>query len=88
MDFTLEPLAECHGQAVIDIFNHYVTQSFAAYPDQPVPHEFFGRFQQMTQGYPAYAASVGQGQVVGFGFLMRPEFFATGSARFCETVWE
>lgn len=46
--FTLEPMMDCHGPAVIDIFNHFVMSSFAAYPDQPVPHEFFGRFQQMT----------------------------------------
>ena len=67
--FPLEPMAECHGRAIIDIFNYYVRQSFAAYPDQPVPYEFFGRFQQMTQGYPAYVAKVESGQVVGFGFL-------------------
>ncbi len=65
-EFTLEPMAESHGRTVIDIFTHFVTQSFAAYPDQPVPYEFFVRFQQMTQGYPAYVAVVGSGQVVGF----------------------
>lgn len=69
VEFTLEPMAEDHGRAVIDIFNHFVTRSFAAYPDQPVPYEFFARLQQMTQGYPAYVAMVDPGQVVGFGFL-------------------
>jgi len=68
-EIVLEPLAERHGPAVIDIFNHFVTQSFAAYPDRPVPREFFQRFQQMIQGYPAYAAVVEAGRVVGFGFL-------------------
>jgi L-amino acid N-acyltransferase YncA/mannose-6-phosphate isomerase-like protein (cupin superfamily) len=65
----LEPMTERHGRAVIDIYNHYVTQGFAAYPESPAQYEFFGRFQQMTQGYPAYAAVVDFEQVVGFGFL-------------------
>ena len=69
MDFRLEPMDESHGRAVIDIFNHFITNSFAAYPDQPVPYEFFPRFQQMTQGYPALVATVDSEQVVGFGFL-------------------
>ncbi len=68
-EVALKPMAECHGRAVIDIFNHFVTQGFAAYPDQPVPYEFFNRFQHMTQGYPAFVATVDSGRVVGFGFL-------------------
>lgn len=84
--FALEPMAECHGRAIIDIFNHYVTQSFAAYPDQPVPCDFFGRFQQMTQGYPAFVAVVEPGQVVGFGFL-RPFHPASTLQRTAEVTY-
>ena len=85
-EVALEPMAECHGHAVIDIFNHYVTQSFAAYPDQPAPYEFFARFQQMTQGYPAYVAVVGPGRVVGFGFL-RPFHPANTLRRTAEVTY-
>lgn len=67
-DFALEPMEERHGRGVVDIFNHFVTQGFAAYPDRPVPYEFFGRLQQMTQGYPAFVVTAGQ-NVLGFGFL-------------------
>jgi L-amino acid N-acyltransferase YncA/mannose-6-phosphate isomerase-like protein (cupin superfamily) len=84
--FILEPMTDCHGPAVIDIFNHFVTHSFAAYPDQPVPHEFFGRFQQMTQGYPAYVATVDSGRVVGFGFL-RPFHPASTLSRTAEVTY-
>jgi L-amino acid N-acyltransferase YncA/mannose-6-phosphate isomerase-like protein (cupin superfamily) len=82
----LEPMAEGHGPAVIEIFNHYVTQSFAAYPDQPVPREFFARFQQMIQGYPAYVAVVDSGQVAGFGFL-RPFHPANTLRRTAEVTY-
>jgi L-amino acid N-acyltransferase YncA/mannose-6-phosphate isomerase-like protein (cupin superfamily) len=68
---TFETMSERHGREVIDIFNHYITQSFAAYPDQPMPYEFFGRYQQMTQGYPAFVAVADSGRVIGFG-LLRP----------------
>jgi L-amino acid N-acyltransferase YncA/mannose-6-phosphate isomerase-like protein (cupin superfamily) len=84
--YTLEPMAESHGREIIDIFNHYVRQSFAAYPDQPVPYEFFGRFQQMTQGYPAYVAKVASGQVAGFGFL-RPFHLASTLRRTAEATY-
>ena len=66
---TFERMSDDHGQAVIDIFNHYVTKSFAAYPEQPVPYEFFIKMQQLVQGYPAYVALTPDRKVVGFGFL-------------------
>lgn len=86
IDVILEPMAESQGRAIIDIFNHYVTQSFAAYPDQPVPYEFFARFQQMAQGYPAYVALVEPGQVAGFGFL-RPVHPASTLHRTAEVTY-
>jgi len=79
-------MADCHGPAVIDIFNYFVQHSFAAYPDQPVPHEFFGRFQQMTQGYPAFIATVDSGRVIGFGFL-RPFHPASTLRRTAEVTY-
>ena len=84
--FSLDPMTECHGQAVIDIFNHFVQHSFAAYPDQPVPYEYFGRFQQMTQGYPAFVATADSGLVVGFGFL-RPIHPASTLRRTAEVTY-
>jgi len=30
MEFSFEPMAECHGHAVIDIFNDFITNSMAA----------------------------------------------------------
>jgi len=86
INVTLEPMAESHGRAIIDIFNHFVTHSFAAYPDQAVPYESFARFQQMTQGYPAFVAMVDPGRVVGFGFL-RPVHPASTLHRTAEVTY-
>jgi phosphinothricin acetyltransferase len=55
--------------SVVDIFNYYyVENSFAAYPDQKVPYEFFGKLMQLAKGYPFYVAEA-NGKVVGYGLL-------------------
>ncbi|NPV04925.1 MAG: N-acetyltransferase [Syntrophaceae bacterium] len=64
-------LAEGDREAVIDIFNHYIENSFAAYPEEAVPYAFFDRFLELTEGYPAFTARDEErgGRVVGFAFL-------------------
>lgn len=57
-----------HGKKVIDIFNYYAENSFAAYPEKKLPYEFIGNFMAMTQGYPAYSIIVGK-EIVGFCFI-------------------
>jgi phosphinothricin acetyltransferase len=71
MDFSLELASTDDGKAIIDIFNHYVENTFAAYPEAAVPYEFFGLFMSMSQGYPFLVAKDGEGKVLGFG-LLRP----------------
>jgi phosphinothricin acetyltransferase len=63
-------MTEKHGREVMDIFNYYVENSFAAYPEQKLPYEFFGKFLEMTRGYPAYVIkNNADGKVIGFCFL-------------------
>jgi L-amino acid N-acyltransferase YncA len=63
-----EPLSETHGKKVMDIYNYYAENSFAAYPEKKLPVEFFKRFLDMTKGYPAYAITVNK-TVAGFCFI-------------------
>lgn len=37
------------------IFNHYVENSYAAYPEKKLPIEFFNFLIEKSSGYPAYA---------------------------------
>lgn len=68
--YKLEPLESKHGPAVIEIFNHYIEHSFAAYPEQKFPLGFFGSLLEKTAGYPSYAMIAAEDeQVVGFCFL-------------------
>lgn len=70
MDIMLETLSEQHRKGVIDIFNHYIREGFAAYPETAVEYSFFDIFMAMTQGYPAVAVEVdASGCIAGFGFL-------------------
>lgn len=69
MDFHFEPLSEEHRQPVIDLFNHYIVHSHAAFPERPVSYDFFTRFLEITQGYLAIVVKDALEKVVGFAFL-------------------
>ena len=69
MAYRFEKLAEKHRTGVIELFNHFIAESFAAYPDEPVGYDFFDRFLDMADGYPAVAMLDEADRVVGFAFL-------------------
>jgi phosphinothricin acetyltransferase len=70
MDVQFETMAEEYAKDVIDIFNYYVENSFAAFPENKIPYEAFAMFQKMTNGYPAYVLKNSESEkVIGFCFL-------------------
>jgi len=73
-------MSEDHGPEIMEIFNHYIENTFAAYPETPLPAPAFAMFLQMTKGYPAFAIMDGS-RTVGFCFLRAynpmPAFRAT-----------
>jgi phosphinothricin acetyltransferase len=69
MTYNVQPLSEQHRQAVVDVFNHFVSHSFAAYPDQPASPDLFDHFLHMARGYPSLVVTDDCGDVVGFAFL-------------------
>ncbi len=77
MSYSLKPLNERHRKPVIDIFNYYVENSFAAYPDSPVGNEFFDRLIDLSKGYPAVAVTTNDEKVIGFGMLRRYHYANT-----------
>jgi len=68
-DFSFGPITAADGEAVIDIFNYYIRNSFAAYPEDPVPYEFFSRFPGISEHYPSVIVKDSGGTVAGFGML-------------------
>jgi L-amino acid N-acyltransferase YncA len=81
MEFTISPIANEDREPIIDIFNYYITNSFAAYPDSEVPYKAFDVFLQISQGYPTGTIKDNDRKVLGFGFLRAhnpmPAFSAT-----------
>jgi L-amino acid N-acyltransferase YncA len=55
-------------EVITAIFNHYVAESYAAYPDQPVDEDFFRDRQTAHSEYPFVVAEELEG-VVGFAYL-------------------
>jgi L-amino acid N-acyltransferase YncA len=71
MKIRFERMAEGDREAVIDLFNYYIENSFAAYPEKKVPYGFFDRFLELTKGYPAFTVrdEESEDRVFGFAFL-------------------
>ncbi len=65
----MSPILNEDRKSIIDIFNHYVKNSFAAYPETKLPYEAFDMFLQMSQDYPTAKVKDKIGRVVGFGLL-------------------
>ena len=73
---TFEKLNEEHKADVMGIYNYYVENSYAAYPEKSLPDTFFGTIMTMTEGYPAYAVKMDE-KVVGFAFIRAYNPFPT-----------
>lgn len=71
MNHSFEKMKPEHETGVMEIFNYYALNSFAAYPDMELPGQFFSRFLEIGMAYPAYVIKDADGGVIGF-CLLRP----------------
>lgn len=69
METIIEPISSGDREAIIDIFNYYIENSFAAYPENTLPYEAFDTFLQFSEGLPTGAIKDRDGKVIGFGML-------------------
>lgn len=69
MTSSIVPMSLDDKNAVIDIFNYYVENTFAAYPEKSVPYEFYDKFLDMCQEFPNGTLRNEYSEVVGFGML-------------------
>ncbi|MFA5254643.1 MAG: N-acetyltransferase family protein [Methanoregula sp.] len=63
------PITPDDRKEIIDLFNYYIENSFAAYPEQKVPYGFFDLFLEATRNYPSVVARDLEGKLAGFGML-------------------
>ncbi len=54
---------------VIDVFNHYIQNSFSAYSEESISYDAINIFKEMTKGYPFYIIEANLKKIVGFAFL-------------------
>jgi L-amino acid N-acyltransferase YncA len=71
MNIRFDRMVEADREAVIDLFNYYIENSFAAYPEKKVPYGLFDKFLALTEGYPAFTVrdEESDNRIVGFAFL-------------------
>lgn len=69
MPLVFSPIRREDGLAVIELFNHYVRESDAAFPERPVPETFFAMMWPILEQYPSVAVKDEQGGLIGFGML-------------------
>jgi L-amino acid N-acyltransferase YncA len=68
MDIRLRAVAEGDWEPITEIFNLFVADSFAAYPDQPVDESFFRDRRNINPTYP-FVVAERRDLVVGFAYL-------------------
>ena len=71
MEYEFSSISPADREAVIDTFNYYIENSFAAYPETSVPYEFFDFFLQATSGYPNAVVKDENRNFLGF-CMLRP----------------
>jgi L-amino acid N-acyltransferase YncA len=71
MDHRFEKMMPEHENDVMEIFNYYAQNSFAAYPKGRVPNKLFFKFLEIGKTYPSFVIKSGDGVVIGF-CLLRP----------------
>ncbi|MBP7736954.1 MAG: N-acetyltransferase [Spirochaetes bacterium] len=71
MKSAARPFSDEYAPQVMGIFNYYIENSFAAFPEQPLPVEAFGMMKNMSKDLPARVLvdEDDGGRCIGFGFL-------------------
>jgi L-amino acid N-acyltransferase YncA len=69
MEYALEPMKEEHRIPVMDIFNFFIENTFAAYPEARLSEGVFDQFLFIAKRYPAVVVKHQGKSVVGFAFL-------------------
>ncbi len=79
MPCIIDTAREGDRRVVIDIFNHYVKNTFAAYPEEAVPYQSFELLRRTAEGYPFLVARDEKRSMLGFAMLRPHSPFAVFS---------
>ena len=85
MAFTFRPVADGDARVVVDIFNYYVENGFAAYPEKKMTYGEFDLLKEYAVDYPFYVVEK-EGKVIGFGML-RPHLKKDTTKRAADVIY-
>lgn len=68
MDIFFEPMSNKHRTEIINLLNYYIVHDFSAYPEQEVAYEYYDKFLEISDKYPAFAIKTNN-KLIGFCFL-------------------
>ncbi|MBI4767040.1 MAG: N-acetyltransferase [Deltaproteobacteria bacterium] len=69
MKYSISPISSDDREAIMDIFNYYVENSFAAYPENKFPYQAFDMFLKVSKGFPTGSLRDKSGRIIGYGML-------------------
>ena len=69
MEYSISPMSNEDREAIMDIFNYYVENSFAAYPENKLPYQAFDMLLKMADGFPTGTIKDQSRKIHGFGML-------------------
>ena len=69
MEYSIDSMSNDDRESIMDIFNYYVENTFAAYPENKLPYQEFDMFLKVSDGFPRGTIKDENGKIVGFGML-------------------
>jgi L-amino acid N-acyltransferase YncA len=79
MEYSLRPISAKDRQGVMDIFNYYVENSFAAYPQDKLSYQAFDMFLEVSGNYPTVSIIDKEDSIAGFGMMRSHNPFSSFS---------
>ena len=76
MNLSFEKLSMEHKYPVMEIYNYYIEHTFAAFPGNKLPSNFYEKILDDIKDYPAYAVKLDD-KVVGFCYLCSYKIYKT-----------
>ena len=69
MNYKIRPMKPEDEREILAIFNYFVKNSFAAYSENPVGHEYFVKLRDISKSYPFFVAESPDGALAGYALL-------------------
>jgi L-amino acid N-acyltransferase YncA len=71
MQYSVRPMAESDTDKLVELFNHFISTSFAAYPSIPTDRSVYKRLKDAAGSLPFYAIESLAGEFLGFTMLRK-----------------